>query len=275
MVFDRVLTGRLSIDYFKKNNNFIGEYVDCGSIRADEVFKVRNSEEVKCRIKKSLGVPDGVVIIGFFDGGFGDEGFMDNKAYLNMLSDIHLLLNTGDFYLVFKSRNAYKLEHEEAMQAVYRDLISHNRCVYINKKTPFYKAYNIAGICDMVIGDFFSSASLESVIGGVPTVLYAPTERFADDDFVVKGFDNFCAFSYEQLRGCVDYWLGRADKTEFSEFQNMYIKKYIDSYCDGRALSRLHMILYSRNTAKISQESTAKDTGIDNKVEAVTGGGNF
>jgi hypothetical protein len=161
-----------------------------------------------------------------------------------MVEDIHKLLDSDErYYIIFKSRNAEKLRllHEVAKSA--KLLISHSRCRYLNNIAPEYKAYQAAGICDIVIGDFFSSASLETVAGGVPTILYAQSERIRQKDFYVKNVSRFCAFNYKEIKEYINYWLSEASGQDFSKFQNDHIKKTIDSYCDGRATLRLHGIL--------------------------------
>ena len=99
------------------------------------------------------------------------------------------------------------------------------------------------GISDLAISASGSSAGFEAVAGGIKNIYYAPNGRYNNESFIMNKIPNFCAYGYEQLEGRVDYWLNQCSKDVFSGFLQQHIKKYVDSYCDGRALDRLEDIL--------------------------------
>ena len=99
------------------------------------------------------------------------------------------------------------------------------------------------GVSDLVIAAFSSSVAMEAVAGGTRTICYVPSKRFDSEKFVLNSFPRFCARNYEELEKFSDYWINLCSENDFLEFQDNYIKKHVDSYCDGKALNRLYSLL--------------------------------
>ena len=244
MIYDKLVTTRMSVEYFKKNNNFIREYVENGILRSDLIFKVKNNGPLKEEIKNKLKIPKDKIIIGFFDTAIGRMGIMNNQEGINMMNDIcHLLETNKNWYFVYKSRGGNKDLNHRGLKNSFDRLMAHDRILCADTVKEQYDVQYFIGICDLVIGVFTSSLPLESVVGGVKTVCYIPSERYNKDVFTINTFPNFCAYGYKELKERTDYWLNKCTDDDFHSFQNKYIKRYIDKHCDGQATTRLHSLL--------------------------------
>lgn len=245
MIYDTMISSCISNDFFKKNNNFIGRYINCGTLRSDVVFKIKHDTGLKAKVKKELGVPANKTIIGFFDEPPGKTGafFNDREAY-KAVNDVYRILQSNEkYYVIYRTRGRDRFSENGNVKKGVDRLIAHERVFYANKLTPHYKAYDLMGVCDLVIGCFNSSVTQESVAGGIRTICHIPSERFAKDIFTINTFPRFCALGYEQLKEYTEYWLNQCSEDDFRNFQDTYIKGYLDNYCDGKATKRLQLAL--------------------------------
>lgn len=243
MIYDAMISSLTSIEYFKKNNNFIAKYINVGVLRSDVVFQMKHNSELKADMRKKIGVPLNKKVIGFFDTSVGQNGIFTNCEGSKMLDDVYRLLESNDeYFIVFKTRGQYDCCGDADAKKAFNRLIEHKRVIYINKLPVVYAAFEVVGACDIAIGAFCGSVTWESVSGGIRTLCYTP-ERFNKDVFVVNSFPRFCVYNYDDLKKNVDYWLYQCNEEDFYNFQRVYINKHIDSYCDGKAKERLHSVL--------------------------------
>jgi hypothetical protein len=249
LCFDVMISNRMSNNFFKENSNLIKKYVDCGIFHSDIIYRVKHDPYLKMKIRRELRIPEGRTVIGFFDTIIGGiNGVYNNYEGYKVIKGIYSLLESNkNYYLIYRSRNIDGFLGGSDVKKALDRLILHDRAVYLNWVAPNYNADNIIGACDLCVGCFLSSVPQESVAGGIPAICYMPSDRFAKDFFVMNKFPNFYASGYKQLKERVDYWLNQTNEDDFSKFQNEYIKKHIDTYCDGRATSRLHSFIKTYN----------------------------
>ncbi len=244
LIYDALISSRVTNSCYRKNNNIIGDYIDCGVFLSDKVFQARHNPDLKIKLKEKLGIPIGKRVIGFCDTTMGRSAMLNIQEGSKMFDDVYRLIESDQKYqLVYKNRGYGRLQGVDVLKSKVDKLIAHERVSYVNELMPGYFAYDFMGICDVVIAAFPSSAILESSVGGVPTICYIPSERFDKEVFVVTRFPNFSARNYDELeRGC-KYWLDQSDDNVFQQFQGDYLKKYVDAYCDGKASERLQFRL--------------------------------
>lgn len=259
MIYDAMISSRMSNNYFRKNNNLIDEYIDCGILNSDIVYRTKYNKELKEKIRRELGISPGKTVIGFFDAGIGRTGFVNNKEGCKAMNDTYRIIESNDNYcLVFNSRNSSVLPEMNDVKKALDKLASHSRVFYVNKLNPHYKAYDLLGICDLAIGSFSSSVPQESIAGGIRTICYAPSERHNKEVFVLNRLPRFWAHSYEELEKYTEYWLNECSEKKFRDFQDNYIKKHVDNHCDGRATERLHSILELYPNRYLKEQKTFK-----------------
>lgn len=243
MIYDDMISSYNSIEYFKKNNNFIEKYVDIGIMRSDIIFRIKHDAKQKLELKGKLGIPSDKRIIGLFDTSTGNNGIFTNREGSQMFDDMyHLLESDNNYFMIFRSRVNCHYAEDSGVRNSCNRLVQHKRVLYINSLPVLYFAFEVAGVCDLVVGGFTESAPLESLSGGIRTLCYTPA-KFDRDIFVLNNVPRFCVHNYDELKRYADYWLYSSSEKDFHDFQEAYIKKYVDHYCDGNALKRLHSLL--------------------------------
>jgi len=250
---DRFISGKTGISLFRENNgNLVSNYIDTGILPSSIVFGVRQDETLKKRIKKELGIPEDKIVISYFDTPAGKFGWFNDAEGAQAMADILKLLKSHkEYFLIYKPKKDYRrLPADSLMQKEVRKFISSERTLHIDITKQGYRAQHIMGVSDLIISAFGSSAGFESVAGGVKSVYYAASSRYNSNTFMINKIPRFCAYGYKQLEAYTDYWLNQCRESTFKDFQEQYIKKHIDSYCDGRAFDRLEDILKKKETIK-------------------------
>ena len=248
MAYDYLISSKISIDFFKQNNNQIDEYKDAGILLSSVVFRIRQNELLKKEIKRNLGIPEDKIVISYFDTAIGKLGWFSDVEAAQILEDILKLLNSHkEYFLIYKPKKDYRrFPRNSLMQREVKKLIGFERVLYVDRFKQKYQAQHIMGISNLVISAFTSSAGFEAIAGGVKTIYYALNDRYNNDVFAVNRCPRFFAYVYQQLKEYVDYWVNQCGEGEFRDFQEQYIKRYVDTFCDGMALDRLEEILKER-----------------------------
>jgi polysaccharide biosynthesis PFTS motif protein len=245
MVYDRLITSKVSIDYFKKNENEIGEYLENGILPSDYAHKVKNDPVLKKEMMKELGIPDDKIIISFFDVSMGKEHMLTFEEAFELIQCMGRLLNSNEnYFFIYKSRALHHLLEGSEVKDAFNNFINEERVLFVNEIPLEYISTHYMGLSDFVISCYASSVGLEAVSGGIKAIYYTP-KRFYKSAFKIVNFPNFCSCGYVQLKEHTDYWLNHCTEADFKEFQEKYIKRYIDKYCDGASNNRLETFLLS------------------------------
>ncbi|MBN1870845.1 MAG: hypothetical protein JW847_09755 [Candidatus Omnitrophica bacterium] len=263
MMATAMISSRMSNDYFRRNNELIGDYRECGLIWSDIVFAMKNDLQWQARVKKEIGLPSGRIVLGVFTPGIGRAGCLTEDEGFRMIDDIYRLIESNEQYcVVLRYRQVGLWTENGALRKKLEQLIDHERVFDAHRLAPKYQAYQLMGCCDLVIGGFASSVPMESVAGGIRTVCYVP-ERLKKNVFVINSFPKFCPKDFKQLNEYVHFWLDECDDRAFADFQDAYVKPHVDSYCDGQATKRLGALL-----AEIEKE--ARGSVLPMEMETVS-----
>ncbi len=243
MVFDRMLSSRVSNDYFRRNHNMIDCYTDIGVLPADYAYETKTDRSKSDAIIEELGIPQGMTIVSFFDVSMGREHIFTFSEALKMISDIHRLIESNEnFFCLYKSRTFGHYKDEPDMVRRFEEFMQHDRVLLVNDIRPDWTSTHYMGVSDLVIGCFASSVGLEAVAGGIPAIFYTP-DRLHQYASVLNQIPHFRACGYEELQELTDYWVHDCDGSKFKAFQEKYVKPLIDAHCDGRAHERLERAL--------------------------------
>lgn len=247
MVYDRMIASKITNNYFQRNSNFIKNYIDVGILPSDHAFKIKNDINLRRTIKEELGIPEKMRVIGFFDVSMGREHIFTFQEALELINDMQrLMASENDLFCIYKSRTVPHYQDEPEVKAKYNEFINNERVLFVNHIQTNLTSTHFMGLSDLVIGCFASSVGMEAVCGGVPALYYTPTRLFRDDS-IIRNIPGFCANGYGELKKLTNYWLKECNASEFTGFQEKYIKRFIDSHCDGGANKRLESILLAKN----------------------------
>ncbi|HLF18637.1 MAG TPA: hypothetical protein VI749_07085 [Candidatus Omnitrophota bacterium] len=245
-VYGTIFSNFISLNNFSRSRNCIENYVDTGTYPSDIIYETKHDPARKDRLKREFGVPLDRKLIGFFDTAIGRAGFFNLEEGIASYRDAYRFIQEHEqYFFIFKTRSQDAIEQSKELNAEFKKLISHERVIFANEKAPHYASFDFMGIFDLVIGGFNSSATQEALVGGVRAVCQVTSDRFDQAVFDVFKMPKFCVRGYDQLKQAAHYWLHECSEEEFKEYQDAYVKKYIDRYCDGQAQQRLHQHLYA------------------------------
>ena len=175
----------------------------------------------------------------------GKEHMLTFEEAFELIQCIQRLLDSNEnFFFIYKSRALHHLLEGSEVKEAFKKFIDGERVLFVNEIALEYISTHYMGLSDFVISCYASSVGLEAVSGGIKAIYYTP-ERFYNKAFTIINFPRFCACGYDQLEEYTDYWLNHCTEADFKEFQERYIKRYIDKYCDGASNNRLETFLLS------------------------------
>lgn len=245
LFFDKIISDKLSSKFFATHENRIAEYVETGSVFSDIPFYIKNYR--KGELKKRHKIPSNHYVISFFDDTPGKYGTMRFEDVYLFLESIHLLLKSFDNYFIIyktkKSKAAYGFLDDIDTKHIIRDLFQNHKLLH--SQNANLTNYEVMGISDLVVSSPTSSVMYEAIVAGIKSVCYDVSQRYNQDYYLNNKIPYFTAHSFQELVIYIDYWLKECSDDAFKEFQNKYIKRYVDDYCDGRAMERFRELLAS------------------------------
>lgn len=246
IVADKLITSVQPLKGFKQQGNNFQEYYDCGIINSGIVRRMKSDSRIIERLKGRLRIEKDTKVMSVFDNSsdsFDTMPFCDMLKLLRIL--IQLLDKNKDITIVYKLRDLGVFQRSDEIKRLFSSLCNHNRCRVI--KNNEYSVLEVLSISGIVITVPLSSVFTEALSAGINTVC------FITQDYLIEEFDDksewisrIFAQDYNQLSECINYWASDKDNVKFAEFMRDYVKKNIDTFCDGQALARL-ADCFSRN----------------------------
>ena len=188
-------------------------------------------------------------IIGVFDTTFGkDAPLQTNDMNLFVKGLLKLLQNNSDVGIIIKEKNAKDqmlaaspdVPHE--YDKLYNLLQSHERC-YSTGWTG--DASDIIASSDLVISACFTSTTPEALGARKKAIFFDASNRFKGSYY--DKFPKMVAHGFDELDKFVKYWLCEVSDAKFNEYIDYYIIDELDSYADGRAITRFRELLSEVN----------------------------
>lgn len=239
IIADKLITSIMPIRGFKEQDNNFNEYYDCGIINSSIVRRMKSEPGIIAGIKARLNIDKSMKVISVFDNSsdsYDTMPFCDMLKLLEIL--IQLLGKDKDVVIVYKLRDLGVFERSEEIKRLFSLVCGHSRCRAI--KNNEYSVLEILSVSDMVITVPLSSVFTEALSAGIKTIC------FITQDYLIEEFNDKSAWvsrifaqDYNQLLGCMSYWASDKDNVKFEEFMRNYVKKNIDTFCEGQALARL------------------------------------
>ena len=94
----------------------------------------------------------------------------------------------------------------------------------------------VTAISDLVVSACFTSVTVEALGARKRAIYFDATGKFRNLYF--DRFPRFVAHSTDELIDLVRYWLYENSEQEFTAFLETYIKGELESYLDGKAITR-------------------------------------
>lgn len=243
MLFDAVVSDKLTNRWLKKNQNHVTRYIDNGVLFSDYVWKTKFF--LKKTIRSKIKIPEHAKLLTYFDNTAGHRGALNCADYLTALDCLYRLITENpNYYLAIKCKKGAIQFYEKTLPQIgqkYAFILKHERILDVSaeKLSP----YEIMGTTDLAIVAPLSSVIYEAVAGGTKTISFDPTRRHDQSYITTEKIPKFSAHNYDELESLVNYWLNECSDEQFAEFQEQQIKKYVDPYCDHKAMERLRLLL--------------------------------
>ena len=224
MLYDCVISSKLSNKLIRSQKNYVDHFVDIGPIFT-EIKKISNKEDLLRR----LNIGNDSKIISFFDNTFGDTGVISTKSYMQFLSSIdNIKDNYKDFKIIFKSKKSISQLQRQNKKISYlvSELEKNEQIIYANNYD--LNTFEIFAISELVICVPFSSILYEALASQTKSICFDPLKQYYNFKILPNKFNNLMAHSMADLLKITEYWLNEVTHSEFIEFLNNNISQYID-----------------------------------------------
>lgn len=187
-------------------------------------------------------------IIGVFDTTFGDMVSVilrSNDIVLFIGGILKMLEQCPHVGVIFKEKWVWEeiLSKGSEISIIYDKLRSHERCYSTGGHAD---TCEVIAASDLVISACFTSTTSEALGAGKKAIYFDATSRFRDCYY--DKFPKMVAHGFDELEDVVKYWLYEVNDAQFNEYLDNYIKGELDSYADGKAITRFRDMLSEENT---------------------------
>jgi len=238
MMFDSVISSKVSNNWFKTQKNHICEYIEIGPVFTELVYKAKNN---RSDLRKGLGIASRSKVISFLDHTVGYRGVLTFESYkLFIDSMLTLASENPDICFLFKGKKNVSIM-KSIMGDDYLNIVQRfkraSNIVYIDNSQ--LTSFDVVGMSDLVVSAPMSSVIFESLCGGVRAISFDPLKQYTKYDIFTNNLANFNATSYSHLSELVDYWVYQCTDVEFNDFlqydiwPNVGLTYYDDSRIGG------------------------------------------
>lgn len=245
LCFDHlVVWGDNSEQYYRSCPNAIGRYEKLGCLWSEHVAYVQQHPEtndVLASVREHFRTTMGAMpekIISVYDTTAGGAQMPLQAADIGEFIDgiVGLLEQFPATGVVFKMKNPvwYMEGHFPEILAMYQKLIRHPRCYTTTGSQS--DPSEVTAISDLVVSACFTSVTVEALGARKRAIYFDATGKFRNLYF--DRFPGFVAHSADELRDLVRYWLYENSEQEFTTFLETHIKGELESYLDGKAITR-------------------------------------
>jgi polysaccharide biosynthesis PFTS motif protein len=244
--YDYVLTWSDEISgYFSRHHQKVKSYENIGCLWAGHIFGIIGGE-VKTDIKEKLhkaGFKDDHKLIAVFDSTYLDNSLTTYEDGINFIEGIYRLLEEmPGIFIIFKEKKArwFIGKHSKEMLDLFDKLQSHPRCYLSFNKISTSEAMAYS---DLTISFPFTSTTFEALSAKKKALYYDASDKFRDTYY--DKVPGLVCHSYDELRKRAGELLYNIKGEEYEAYLNKDIKNRIDSYLDGKAISRFRTLLIS------------------------------
>lgn len=236
------------IHFFKFIHCHFKQYVNLGCFWAEHLRLIREGK-IKSAIFEDLevaGYRPGMRIVSVFDSTANDDAHTTYDDAIKFLQGIYLLMqDIPDAFFIFKEKNLrgyHKImsaKYKE-MYALYEKFDNFPRCFMTgNKRNPS----EIIAISDLTISSPFTSTTFEALSAREKGLWYDASDKFRESYY--DGIPGLVCHTYAQLLTRADELLNNTSDAEYNQYLDMHIKEKVESYLDGKAITRFRELLFN------------------------------
>lgn len=221
-------------------------YVNLGCFWSEHVRMI-SEREIKMTISEKLESSNyrpGMMIISVFDSTASDDAHTTYSDAIGFLQGIYSLMqDIPDAFFVLKEKNlrsyhkVMSAKYQE-INALYEKFDDFTRCLVIGKKA---NPSEIIAMSDLTISSPFTSTTFEAVSARKKALWYDASGKFRQSYY--DNVPGLVCHTYEELLTRVKDLLFETSDEKYGHYLETHIKGKIESYLDGKAITRFRTLL--------------------------------
>ncbi len=248
------------IEYYQQHQQRVGRYHDVGNIWSEQILVVEKTIDRDAVREEWFGaLAEGRRVIGWYDTTFVEAPNSPSvfAEAIRWYQDILKLADAReDLLMVMKpSKNeAYYVddgpEQLWAVPRVGRDLMAvwaalrrHPRIRFLDHSAD---STTVIAASDLTVTFCYSSVSAEALGAGRRAIWYEPGQRWRDTFFGAEPM--LVAHGFSELKRLVTTLLDMSEE-EYHEYLQSRVRGLVETFVDGRGLSRLRALLSNERSA--------------------------
>lgn len=249
-------------DFFKYLHCDFKNYANLGCFWSEHVRLIQEGviESDFKNIFHKHGYADSMKVISVFDTGLHDDAITSYDDGIKFLNGIKKLLdNFTEIFVVLKEKKKRDYHRDfthkhDAILAAYEELERHSRCYCVKE---WRNSSEVIALSDMVISFPFSSATFESLSTRKKGVWFDASDKFRGTFY--DDIPGLVCHTYDELSLRVDELLYKIQDAEYERYLDKYVKGKVESYLDGKALSRFKDLLCNRDDVRKKPVSSSAE----------------
>lgn len=238
--------GNKSNDTYICVPNYVTNYQKLGCLWSEHVRMILDGE-LTSNFKKNVFsdmAKKPIKIIGVFDTNFGDGVPLQVYDMVLFIEGIlKILQNYPEIGVVLKEKGPEEIANSDLeISVVYDKLRSHER---VYSTSWLGDPAEVIAMSDLIISACYSSTTIEALGARKKAIYFDASSRFKDSYY--NKFPKMVANGYTELEDFIKYWLYEVNDKQFDEYIDTYVKGELDSYADGRAITRFRNLLSEEN----------------------------
>lgn len=242
-------------EYFRNSHCNFKKYVNLGCFWAQHLCEIM-AGEIKSDFKNQLygeGYKESLKIVSVFDSSFHDATITTYDDGIMFLKHILKLIDYfPSIFVVLKEkkpRDCHKrfTNKFNEILSVYDEIEKHERCFCAGYTGS---SSEIMAVSDLTISFPFTSTTFEALSAGNRAIWHDASCKHTDTFY--SSIPGVITHGYEKLLKRVEELLFKISKNEYVEYLNENIKHNVESYLDGKAITRFKALLKNDDTKKIT-----------------------
>ncbi|MCM8832749.1 MAG: polysaccharide biosynthesis PFTS motif protein [Candidatus Omnitrophica bacterium] len=258
--------------YFESSHCNFKNFVNFGCFWGEHLKEIQE-KKIESNFIITLhkkGYKDKMKLVSVFDTTFHDDSVTTYKDGIKFLEDIlELLEDLPEIFIVLKekkSRDYHKKisSHFNEIVSMYEKLENHPRCFCVKGGEEMWaNSSEIIAFSNLTVSFPFTSTTFEALAVRKKAIWYDVNNKFRDTFY--DAIPGLVCHTYKELLDRVKELLFNISEQDYNYYLERYIKGKLESYLDGKAISRFREFLVQKN---LFSDSIVKDSYIKGKEKS-------
>ena len=253
--------------YFEECHCRFKNYINLGCFWSEHIRLIQKGE-IKSNFKNKLyfqGYKEGMKLVTAFDSSFHDSSLTTYTDGIKFLEGIlKLLEDLPNLFIVLKEKKPRKSHQKftskfKEILEIYTKLENHKRCYCVKNRE---NASEIIAFSGLTVSFPFTSTTFEALSTRKKAIWYDVSGKFRDSFY--DSIPGLVCHSYEELLKRVKNLLLETSEEEYANYIDKYVKGKIESYLDGKAITRFRALLTDKYKVNAPKTDSLEFAGEKN-----------